>query len=170
TFETFLTLPPLGGTFPDFDYSMAAVAPDGTIVVVGDTTAPVNLDGVLLPMSGRAGILVKYSAAGTFLWADRFSNTLTTGLLGVTGITVAPNGNITVVGTTGTTLWYSTFAADGTQLATRTFALGASVWAGGAFRVDSLENPCVAGAGAVAAPFPTSPPTAVGGGRGPGVF
>ena len=177
TFQTIQTqIPPLGDPFPNFgDYSMAALAPDDTIVVVGDTTALVDLDGMLLPVSsGGAGILVKYNPDGSYAWPGRgvrFNNSLTTtGILRVTGITVAPSGNITVVGTTGTTLWFKTFDADGNPLATRTFALGATVSPGRSVSVDSLGNVYIAGYLNGNATFATSPPTMLAGAEGHTIF
>ena len=69
----------LFGNAPEFgQYGMAAVAPDDTIVVVGDTQSNVNLGGVTLPASGGAGVLVKYNPDGSYAWpfrGVRFGNT-----------------------------------------------------------------------------------------------
>ena len=179
TFETLQTqIPPLGDSFPNFaDYSMAAIGPDDTIVVVGDTTANVDLDGTFLPYnsSHNAGVLVKYNADGSYAWAYhgvRFNNSLTTttASLNVTGITVAPSGNITVVGTTGTTLWFKTFDANGNLLATRIFAVGATISPGRAVSVDSAGNVYIAGYLNGNATFPTTPSTTLSGAEGHSVF
>src|SRR5262245_26846997 len=152
TFETLQTqIPPLGDVFPNFaDYAMAAVSPkDDTIVVVGDTDETVDLDGVSLPSGGNAGVLVKYNPDGSYAWLSRgvrFSNGLTTGTINATGITVAANGDIYVVGASGPTLWFTTFDEDGIQGPTRTFPLGSpTVAPGRSISVDRDGNVYIAG-------------------------
>ena len=174
TFQTIQNqIPPLGDTFPNFaDYAMAALGPDDSIVVVGDTTESFNLDGTLLPYDStisNAGILIKYKANGDYAWSDQavrfdLGGLTVGGYLGVSGITVAPSGNITVVGIKNTVssnaaLWMVTFDPDGNLLARRILASGATISPGRSVTVDSLGNTYIAGFMNGIVTFATSPTT-----------
>ena len=169
-------IPPFGNaSSPEFgNYGMAAVAPDDTIVVVGDTQSNVNLGDVTLPASGGAGVLVKYNPDGSYAWPARgvrFGNTISSStILGATGITVAASGtskgNIAVVGVNDLTLWVSTFTAAGTPSGMWSWTLGSSsslqvLAPGRALAVDSKGNVLVAGDYRGTATFPTVPPTSL---------
>jgi hypothetical protein len=99
--------------FPQVE--MAVVAPrdpndptemNDSVVVVGRTSNPVDVGGGLLPAEDGYGVIAKYDGLyGTHRWSHRFkpsappapgyeTNWDVSG-----GITVAPNGNIVVVGT-----------------------------------------------------------------------
>ncbi len=169
--------PPFSSSLPQFSQlSMTAVAPDDTIVVVGDTVSDVNLGGVTLKATGGAGVLVKYNADGSYAWPSRgirFGNTLSSNtVLGVTGLTVAAGGTsqgtIAVIGLSndGGTLWMSTFSAAGVQNGTSTWPVGSSpsfqaVSPTRALTVDSKGNFLLAGVYSGTAIFPTVPPTSL---------
>jgi hypothetical protein len=180
TFETLQTqIPPLGDTFPNFmDYAMAALGPDDSVVVAGDTTEPFDLDGTALPYDStisNAGILVKYKADGSYAWADhgvRFDlGGLTVGgFLGVSGITVTSTGDIKVVGVKNGVVWMVTFDSDGNLIARRVLASGSTMSAGRSVSVDSLGNTYIAGYLNGAATFSTSPTKQLTGSDGHSIF
>jgi hypothetical protein len=167
TFETLETgTAPLYTTFPDYtEFAMSAIAPDNTVVVVGDTSQPVNLDGVILPPTNGGGSLVKYNPDGSYAWPGRgvrFNNGIATppSTVNASGVAVAPDGTIAVVGVVSSTLWWSTFSPSGVQLATHSLPFGAGVTSLFPMRtiaIDSQDNVLIATHFEGTATFPTSP-------------
>src|SRR5262249_52983896 len=106
---------------------MSAVAPDDTIVVVGSGAGDIDLGGGTLPgnLHGTGaiqpfGILAKYHSDGSYDWAVRFSSGTRMSFF-PNSVTVAPNGDIIVVGFEleasplgqENALWVATFDANG---------------------------------------------------------
>jgi hypothetical protein len=144
----------------------ATVAPDDTVVVGATAQADVDLGGGVLSAALGAGVLVKYATDGHHLWSTRFGGTSQSASTGqlqrVTSVAIAPNGNISVVGSglqsvasdggqavQNQTIWLGTFGADGTQLGASTVASAASgsyVTPEGPAALDSAGNVLLAGA------------------------
>ena len=112
--------------------NLSAITGDGDIVVAGTVQGDVDLGGGTLPASQGRGVLAKYDPQGHYLWGLRFGGRDTSAAGGelrlLNGVTLAPNGNLTVVGaavaavvgsdggSTGTNnLWIATYDADGGQ-------------------------------------------------------
>jgi hypothetical protein len=137
------------GTTPDFNqFGMAAVGPDDTIVVVGDTPSDVNLGGVVLPATDGAGVLVKYTPGGDYAWPGRgirFPNVIPAGsqLPALpTGIAIKQTGpdagTIALVGRTydvnNNYLWLRLYTAAGVEIGTWS-------WLGGSFQALQAFGP-----------------------------
>jgi hypothetical protein len=113
---------------------MLAVGSDDSVVVAGTSAGTVNLggDGGAFPPNAGVGLLAKYSHDGGFLWGTRFGTTSTGGpqLQQVNGVTVAPTGDVTVVGLavdaqTMQYVWLSTYGgADGSGGTSITVPIG----------------------------------------------
>jgi hypothetical protein len=155
TFHTYQTnLPPLMDTFPEFHRLC-----DGSDRTRqhhrrrGDTTATVDLDGVMLSAVEGAGVIVKYNPDGSYAWPNfraggsgtrprrrRFTSAESRW---------RRTADITVMGASGLTLWLVTFDAAGTPLVTRTWTLGTSpgmtkLSPGRSVSVDLLGNTFIA--------------------------
>jgi hypothetical protein len=76
--------------------SLSAVAPDGSVVLVGSAAGDIDLGGGVLSASQGNGVLAKYDSRGTYGWGVRFR--LPGNLAPIDGVTIAPSGNITVFG------------------------------------------------------------------------
>ncbi|HEY5927722.1 MAG TPA: HYR domain-containing protein [Kofleriaceae bacterium] len=114
-----------GTSFPTFDTpaitSISAVAPDHTVALVGflDGTTPLTVGTTAYAGTGAAWdlVLAKYSSEGQLLWLRRTGSSL---LVQPSAITVAPNGDILVLGSAlaaDDTMWLGRFDASGTAIA-----------------------------------------------------
>ena len=128
-------------------YDLSAVGPDDSVAVAGTSATPVDLAGGVTPIGDGIGVLAKYNTDGSYAWSARFGSSSPTApggqLTQVTGVAVAPTGDITVVGTAteivddqgtgghgGTAdpysdLWIGTFAqGDGALINQRSLRVG----------------------------------------------
>ena len=89
----------LGGTSGDYVTGIARM-PDNGVVAVGQFGGTINLGGSNLSSAGNEDIfLVRYAADGTHVWSKRFGSS---GQEEASGLAVAPNGDIVLVGSLNT--------------------------------------------------------------------
>jgi outer membrane protein assembly factor BamB len=95
---------------------ISALGSDGTVVVMGESRATLNLGGEELPTGlgeDQLGVLAKYNAAGEHLWSRRFGPF---SFFEPGGVTVARDGSIIASGTNSTSAWLAKFSTDGDLL------------------------------------------------------
>jgi hypothetical protein len=184
-------LGPLAGSVADAprtfgeaeNFAMFALAPDDTVVVAGVASGDVDLGGGTIPRgSGAIGVLAKYNSDGTYAWGHRIGGSSQTAVGGalsqVNGVTIASNGEITVVGfSVGLVsnvvtweLWSGTYAPDGTPLRTWSLEIGNTVtsppnfflYPSHALAIDSAGDIIMAGGYAGVATFGTTSFTSTG--------
>jgi hypothetical protein len=149
--------------------SASAVLPDDSIVVAGSSSGAVTFGNATFPADAGSGVLARFASGGALAWALRFGNDIAqlidpqgmgprgavADTFGLSGIAVAPNGNITVAGGAVHVspdwsyhyfIWGSTYSQDGTQIgstwAVPAESLVSSLWGfwlndNGKFAVDS---------------------------------
>jgi hypothetical protein len=147
--------PNIAGTFTDDNwqsssnvrsqYDLSAVGgTDDSVAVAGMSTTSTGDAGLGGAVSGQGfAVLAKYASDGTYQWGRRFGNLSQTDTGGqlqqVTGLAVAPSGNITVVGTSIETvvdpvtitqswneIWVSSYSPSGSLLWQQSFVVGST--------------------------------------------
>ncbi len=86
----------IGGMGEEFIFGTIAVAPNGDVVVAGNASDPISVEGTMLPAAGGADLFIaRYATDGTFRWAKRYGDM---GGQYLEALAVDPQGNILVTG------------------------------------------------------------------------